>query len=278
MVEQTVSSESPRKADFEDLVRFRVGVRRYVRFSDDAVRSAGLTPGQYQLLLALTALPNRGCATVPELAELLALCDQSVVQLADHAQRKGLVRRIADPGDSTVIRLLLTSEGEQLVAQLIGLHRDELQQVGADLHPPRFSHGPRSLPWNLCDRIVSDSPDAVIVADADGVIRLWNGGAERLFGYSASAALGGSLDLIIPEKLRARHWAGYRQVVSTGQTHYGHELLRVPGVRADGRRISLEFSISILRDETGAVSGFAAILRDVTERWEARQATESADR
>ena len=120
----------------------------------------------------------------------------------------------------------------------------------------------------LVGRILQEAPEAVIFADRDGVIRFWNGGAETMFGYSADEAVGQLLDLIIPERFRPRHWDGYHKVMATGITRYGRELLAVPAIRKDGRRISLEFSITILREETGEVLGAAAIIRDVTARWE----------
>ena len=120
----------------------------------------------------------------------------------------------------------------------------------------------------LEQRIVAEAQDAIIYADREGTIRLWNGGAETVFGYAADDALGQSLDLIIPERLRRRHWDGYRTVMATGETKYGRELLSVPAMRKDGTRISVEFSIAMLRDEQGSVVGIAAILRDVSERFE----------
>jgi PAS domain S-box-containing protein len=124
----------------------------------------------------------------------------------------------------------------------------------------------------LCQRIVEGAPDAVIFADRDGTIRLWNAGAEAMFGYHADEAVGRGLEFIIPEKLRARHDEGYRRVMATGATRYGRELLKVPAVRKDGSRISLEFSIQLVRDPAGSVLGAAAILRDATERWRQDQA------
>lgn len=124
----------------------------------------------------------------------------------------------------------------------------------------------------LCQKIVEDSQEAIIFADHEGIIRLWNAGASTLFGYQADETLGQSLDLIIPERQRQRHWEGYRTVMTTGVTRYGRELLAVPAVRKDGTRISLEFTIVLVRDETGKPIGVAALLRDVTERWQREKA------
>jgi PAS domain S-box-containing protein len=124
----------------------------------------------------------------------------------------------------------------------------------------------------LCEQLVTNIPDAIIFADHDGIIRLWNAGAEALFGYSAAEAIGQTLDLIIPERLRGRHWAGYRQVMASGVTRYGRELLAVPAQHRDGQRLSLEFSIALLRDASGAVRGAAAVLRDVTTRFQEEKA------
>jgi PAS domain S-box-containing protein len=117
-------------------------------------------------------------------------------------------------------------------------------------------------------QIVDHAHDAMIFADRDGVIRLWNAGAEAMFGYRAEEAMGRTLDLIIPAPLRARHWAGYRQVMATGVTRYGQEVLAVPARRKDGTRLSLEFTIILVRDAAGDVLGPAAIIRDVTARWQ----------
>ena len=123
----------------------------------------------------------------------------------------------------------------------------------------------------LFRQIVEEMPEAVIFADREGVVRLWNRGAQAIFGYSAAEALGQSLDLIVPERFRARHWEGYRHVMATGVTSYGQRLLAVPAMRKDGQRISIEFSIALLKDERGAVTGAAAVVRDVTARWEAER-------
>jgi len=120
-------------------------------------------------------------------------------------------------------------------------------------------------------RIVEEMPEAVIFADRQGLVRLWNRAAETMFGYSADEALGQSLDLIVPERFRARHWEGYRHVMATGVTSYGQQLLAVPAIRKDGQRISIEFSIALLKDERGEVTGAAAVVRDVTARWQAER-------
>ena len=124
----------------------------------------------------------------------------------------------------------------------------------------------------LCQQIVEGTQEAIIFADRDGKIRLWNAGAEALFGYQAEEAMGHGLDLIIPERLRGRHWEGYHKVIGTGVTRYGKELLAVPAVRKDGTRISLEFSVVLLRDEAGEPLGIAALIRDVTARWQQEKA------
>jgi PAS domain S-box-containing protein len=124
----------------------------------------------------------------------------------------------------------------------------------------------------LCQHIVENTQEAIIFADREGVIRLWNAGAQTIFGYHAAEVLGQSLELIIPERLRDQHRQGYRRVVETGVTQYDRRLLAVPAIRKDGARISLEFTVVLLRQATGEVLGVAAILRDVTARWEREKA------
>jgi PAS domain S-box-containing protein len=120
----------------------------------------------------------------------------------------------------------------------------------------------------LCRQIVEASGDAVLFADRRGVIRLWNSGAEAIFGYTPAEAEGETLDLIVPERLRARHWEGFDRVMATGVTRYGHEVLAVPAERRDGTRLSVEFTVALIRDEAGGVAGVAALMRDVTARWQ----------
>jgi PAS domain S-box-containing protein len=119
----------------------------------------------------------------------------------------------------------------------------------------------------LYRQIVETAGDAVIFADRDGIIRLWNRAAEEMFGYTEAEAIGQSLDLIIPERQRELHWKGYGRVMLDGVTKYGSETLAVPAVTKDGERISIEFTINLLRDEDGKVLGPVAVVRDVTARW-----------
>ena len=124
--------------------------------------------------------------------------------------------------------------------------------------------------WNyewLCQQIVKKAADAIIFADHEGIIRLWNTGAEAIFGYKAQEALGQSLDLIVPEKLRKNHWEGYRKVMATGKTRYGKETLAVPAITKGDNRISIEFTIVLVTNDQEKPLGTAAIIRDVTERW-----------
>lgn len=117
--------------------------------------------------------------------------------------------------------------------------------------------------------LVREAPDAIIYANAQGSIAFWNKGAERIFGFSEAEAMGKSLDIIIPENLRQRHWDGFATTVRTGKTRYGAgDVLAVPALRKDGSRISIEFTILPFVDRSGRVLGMAAILREVTKRFE----------
>jgi PAS domain S-box-containing protein len=120
----------------------------------------------------------------------------------------------------------------------------------------------------LCRRIVENSPMAILYADREGRIRLWNSGAETVFGYAEKEALGQSLDLIVPERQRQRHWEGWDKVMASGVTKYGRDPLAVPAMRKDGSRISIEFNVVLVRAESGELAGVAAMVQDVTARWQ----------
>jgi PAS domain S-box-containing protein len=124
-------------------------------------------------------------------------------------------------------------------------------------------------PAHFAERLVSGMSDAIIYADAEGMIRVWNRGATRIFGFAESEAIGRALDIIIPENLRERHWQGYRGTMRTGQSRYGDgQILSVPAARKDGTRVSVEFTIVPFTDNARRMIGIAAIMRDTTARFE----------
>jgi PAS domain S-box-containing protein len=120
----------------------------------------------------------------------------------------------------------------------------------------------------LYQKIVEESPIAILYADREGNIRLWNSGAEAMFGYSAEEAVGKSMELIIPQNLCGRHWEGWDRVMASGVTKYGRDALAVPAIRKDGSRISIEFNILLLRAPTEEIVGAVATILDVTARFQ----------
>jgi len=122
------------------------------------------------------------------------------------------------------------------------------------------------------EQLVATAGDAIVAADPQGAIVLWNPAAERIFGFSRAEALGRSLDLIIPERYRERHWDGYRKVMQSGETRYGTEVLRVPATRKDGRPLSIAFTVGLIKGPDGKVQSIVAIMRDDTARWSEERA------
>jgi PAS domain S-box-containing protein len=118
------------------------------------------------------------------------------------------------------------------------------------------------------EQLIAAIGDAVIVSDARGSITLWNPAAERMFGFTESEALGQSLDLIIPQRLQARHWEGYQKTMATGVTRYGTDVLRVPAVHKDGRALSIAFTVALLRSPQNELIGIVAAIRDETSRFQ----------
>ena len=116
--------------------------------------------------------------------------------------------------------------------------------------------------------LVGQAPDALIYADRDGVIRVWNAAAERIFGFTAEAALGQNLDIIIPETLREAHWTGYDRALAAGDTKYRGQTLPTKALKADGSTIYVELSFAIVHGADDAVVGATAQARDITERFE----------
>lgn len=129
----------------------------------------------------------------------------------------------------------------------------------------------------LAARFLAETPDGIVVVDADGVITYWNAGCERIFGFTAADAHRQSLDIIIPQNLRARHWQGWAETMRRGTSRYGvGDLLSVPALRKDGTRISVEFSILSFRGSNGTITGMGAIVCDVTKRFEELRALRKA--
>lgn len=121
---------------------------------------------------------------------------------------------------------------------------------------------------DLANRILEGSPDAVLISDRDGTIRFWNASAVRIFGFPSDYAIGQSLNIIIPERFRDRHWEGWEKAMATGVNRYDDgRLLAVPALGKNGRKISIEFSIQLLKDSGGRIEWVAAIIRDVTDRY-----------
>lgn len=118
-------------------------------------------------------------------------------------------------------------------------------------------------------RLVEDSPDAMIFADREGVIRVWNRAAERIFGFTAEAALGQTLDLIVPERFREQHWTGFDRALAARATKYVGQSLPTRALRADGAQLTVELSFAIILGEDGEAAGALATARDITERFEA---------
>ncbi len=115
--------------------------------------------------------------------------------------------------------------------------------------------------------VVGAMGDAVVICDVQGQVTVWNPGAERLFGWTAEEALGQRMDMIVPERLRKRHWDGYDRSMATGKTRYAHDVLRVPAVDKAGRAMSIAFTVFMLTDETGHVTACGSVIRDETDRF-----------
>ncbi|AUN93780.1 PAS domain-containing protein [Pseudazoarcus pumilus] len=121
-------------------------------------------------------------------------------------------------------------------------------------------------------QLADTAGDAIVVSDVDGVITYWNAAATRIFGFAQDDAIGASLDIIIPERLRARHWEGYHKTMATGQTRYGTDVLRVPALNASGETLSIAFTVSLLSDREGRPQAIVAIIRDESERFREERA------
>lgn len=133
-----MASEDISKADYEAMAEYRYAIRRFLRFSEDAARETGVTPQQYQLMLAIKGYPSREHANITELAERMQLDHHSAVGLIDRTEERGLVRRVQDQEDRRQVKIHLTSSGEALLSQLAQVHREQLRRMKEDLRPPGF--------------------------------------------------------------------------------------------------------------------------------------------
>ncbi len=133
-----------------------------------------------------------------------------------------------------------------------------------------------SLDLKLYQAIVEQAPDAIIFADRDGLIRVWNRAAEEVFGYTAAEVSGRSLDLIIPERLRSAHWVGFRRAMDSGKTKYAGRVLATRSAHKNGSKLYLDLSFSLIRSANGALAGALAIGRDCSDRYAAKGAQQPA--
>lgn len=145
------------------------------------------------------------------------------------------------------------------------MHEVDPEYMG--LAPDKHVEGkldPETLP-DLGRALLDGLPDALVYADDTGTIRFWNRGAERIFGFTAAEATGQSLDIIIPERLRSRHWEGYHHMMKNGESRHGaEELLSVPALNNQGDKLSIQFTVAPVTGEGGRLAGIVALMRDVT--------------
>lgn len=130
-----------------------------------------------------------------------------------------------------------------------------------------MSNNTSTLDLALSKAIVDQAPDAVIFADHGGLIRVWNSGAERIFGHAAADVIGGPLDIIIPERMLQAHNKGFDHAVATGEMKYVNKVLTTRSMHKDGSKIYIDMSFGMVRDEEGKILGALAVARDITERF-----------
>ena len=124
----------------------------------------------------------------------------------------------------------------------------------------------------LCNAIVAQTPDAIVFADRDGVIRLWNRGAEALFGFAAAEVIGSSLDVIVPERFRQAHWDAFHRAVASGRTRPGDSVRTTRADHKSGRKLYVDLSFGLVKDGSGSVIGSVAVGRDCSVRYLAERA------
>jgi DNA-binding MarR family transcriptional regulator len=117
-------------AEYRALAEFRYQIRKYLRFMEERARKAGQNPQQYQLVLALKGLPREISPTIGALAERLQLNHNSMVELVDRCEKRGLLRRMRSDGDRRRVDLELTAEGDAFLRRLATAGREELRSIG----------------------------------------------------------------------------------------------------------------------------------------------------
>lgn len=139
---------------------------------------------------------------------------------------------------------------------------------GPTADPPAGSNPPASLG----ELIVEQTAEAIVYANREGVIERWNPAAAAMFGFSAGEALGKSLDLIIPERLRAAHWRGFEAAMKHGTLRLNGRPTLTRGNHKSGRKLYIEMSFALVHDAAGGELGSVAVARDVTDRVERERA------
>jgi len=119
----------------------------------------------------------------------------------------------------------------------------------------------------LCRAIVQQAWEAVIFADRAGRIRIWNRGAEAIFGFSAEEAIGASLDIIVPERFRTAHWSGFHKAIESGHTRHAGEVRTTRALHKDGRKLYVELSFGLITTLDDGVVGSVAIGRPGNDRF-----------
>ena len=119
----------------------------------------------------------------------------------------------------------------------------------------------------LFEAIVEQTPEAIIFADCDGWVQVWNRGAEAVFGFSAAEVIGCSLDVIIPERFRRAHWEGFRQAIASGCTQHGSHVRTTRATHKLGHRLYVDLSFGLVTNAAGSVIGSVAVGRECSERY-----------
>ena len=128
---------------------------------------------------------------------------------------------------------------------------------------------PNATPLNtLSNDILQSMPEALVVADLQGIIQRWNPGAENVFGFTAAEAVGQSLDLIIPERMRKAHWEGFNKAIERGGTLPGRTSAITRAIHKSGDPFYVDMSFAMVKDQAGKLIGSMAVARDATKRFQ----------